>query len=887
MCRQPSEHDAMNQGLKHQFTRLRIGTAALCVVLSACGGSGDPEGSGPGSNAPTYAIDSNVYAGPTSLADAGRGTRPLVGLADGQGQVSRFVANEVLVRGSGADLSAFLARHPGQVLTTLTPSSWGSSALHVVRLDPFEGPLQAFGTDAAKAGLTGTFTFSNSQAAQLAALTLSESATGSVRVALNFVSEGHLLTSTTEQADQNGVADAFKWGEYSSSVPESVSHAWQFVQAHGIARRVKVAIIDGGFWLNVNGVPCDIAPDASCGSGQPIVALGSSDLPNQPTQFNVIGNGGPTAGGANPNTCTNGASCPWHGNRTASVALGTANNGIGAAGTGGLVADPILLKTDGSDDSIAAAVIDAVGFGADIINLSLGGACNAFCRMDHSLVVNDIMDQALDAGVLIVASAGNDGVDALDQHIWPCQYSSSAGNGVYCVGALQPQLDGSVIGGYYSFDTGLANPRSNYGLTVNIWAPTNLRAMPDGLTGGKLSIHGGTSASAPFVSGVAAMVKAINPSLQARDIKAILGNAPFNAGTALIDPVLYPDPKVSFVIQAYPAVVAAAGGYDLAPQILITSPASGTTIVVDQNPCLFKAVAVDVQDGAWPPARGYKPSGPTPIRWTSDVDGPLSASADNSASFDCSNAPEGLRHITASVTNSAGKTSSATVAVTTRYPHAAPVPVITWPSNGQTIPPGTYTVTGYARSVDPGALGNLSCNALVWNQTIRAAPLPGSNEQCQAQLTLTEGLREIDLSATGKFGDTGQATLFVNVVTQAQLFVQIVSPSDGSYQVGTNGGGQIALVGNAAPIQANSTASYVWSWYPTASGPLAKRIITVGGPNESWDLSRSGICSPDQASQQDITIEAYVEEATLSPPYNVLSSGTAHVNIHLSCEILR
>src|SRR5262249_28874241 len=160
------------------------------------------------------------------------------------------------------------------------------------------------------------------QAARLTALVASEVAAGS-RVSLNFVSEGHaFLYSTAEQRDLNGVSDAFKW-------PEFDARAWQFLVAHRFTRRVKVAIIDGGFWLNSVGIPCDLAIDATCGPGT--TARGRSDLPSQPLQFNVIGGGAPFAGGSNPTPCSNNAPCTWHGNGSASVAVGTLNNGAGAA----------------------------------------------------------------------------------------------------------------------------------------------------------------------------------------------------------------------------------------------------------------------------------------------------------------------------------------------------------------------------------------------------------------------------------------------------------------------------------------------------------------------------------------------------------------------------
>jgi subtilisin family serine protease len=83
----------------------------------------------------------------------------------------------------------------------------------------------------------------------------------------------------------------------------------------------------------------------------------------------------------------------------------------------------------------------------------------------------------------------------------------------------------------------------------------------------------GTSASAPFVAGVAAMMKAVNPNLSANDIKNIIGNYPSTPGTALIPSPSSVTGTFGFVIQPYDSVVAAAGGYHLKPEIDITSVA--------------------------------------------------------------------------------------------------------------------------------------------------------------------------------------------------------------------------------------------------------------------------------------------------------------------------
>jgi hypothetical protein len=834
-------------------------------------------------NQPTFRIEEKILTGSREIADTGRGPRPIAAVADGNGMVSRFVANELIYADSDDKLPAFLARYNAQeIAVTGVPTRANglhppaSLKMHVLRLDPTRVSVSNLSADAAQLGMHGLHKFSSVSAMQLAAAMAREAATG-MKVSLNFVSEAaDYPTSSTEQADGNGVSDAYQW-------PEFVNKAWEFVSEfaaeNGLQRRIILAVIDGGFWLNANGVPCDlVTPDATCGLGT--VSLGVSDLPSFPVQYNTI-NGSPYAGGPSVASCTNGAPCPWHGNKTVSVALATLSNGGGAAGTGGQVADPMLFRSDLTDSSVVDAIFNATGT-ADIINMSFSGTCNDWCGAGHSVGgVNVFMDAALDSGALLVAAAGNNSIDAGQQ--WPCQFTSGNGNKVYCVGALNSSTDAN---GYFVSNTGSAAPYSNFGLAVNIWAPTNIHAMPDGGSNGNLTVHTGTSASTPYVAGVAAMLKAVNPSLDANGLKGILGNAPFTAGTSIYNSIAYTDPKVSLVLSPYKAVVAAAGGYHLKPVLHITSPQDGAVIQVSAGvPINFTATAKDVNDGAWPAAMAptYKGSPVAAVAWTSDVDGTLAESSnDNSGGtsmpYDFTYSKEGLRHVTASVTNSAGYTTKVTIAVTIKFNHVTPAPVITWPTPNLTVAPGTYTVTGYAKSTDPGALGNFDCSRLKWNGSVAAVAVPNSNGQCEAQMSFTTGIQKVTLSATDQFGDTGSTTATVNGVAQSAMSVQILNPTKGSYDIVTiNSSTTIGLSGNAAPLIPNSTVNYSWYWYLTSAGAATEKPIATG-QNATWKVLSSAVCQGP--GTQNVTVVLKVSDLRGA----VITSGSASTNIQLVCE---
>lgn len=125
---------------------------------------------------------------------------------------------------------------------------------------------------------------------------------------------------------------------------------------------------------------------------------------------------------------------------------------------------------------------------ADIISMSLSTSSN---NQD----LHSACDYAQQEGVLVVASAGNDGsdLDSSSYNRYPAEWDS-----VMCVAAT---TENDVRASF-----------SNYGdQTVDISAPgTNIYTTH--FKGGYRSDFGGTSASAPIVAGVAALIWSYNPS---------------------------------------------------------------------------------------------------------------------------------------------------------------------------------------------------------------------------------------------------------------------------------------------------------------------------------------------------------------------------------------
>jgi serine protease len=236
----------------------------------------------------------------------------------------------------------------------------------------------------------------------------------------------------------------------------------------------------------------------------------------------------------------------WHGTRVVGVLGALTNNGVGVAGVSW---NPYLLpvralgKCGGYDSDIIAGMQWAAGmqvtgvpdnpYPAHIINLSLGG--NGSCPSTYQSVVTTLATM----GVLVIASAGNQSgpVDA-------------PGNcpGVLAVAGLRNV--GTKVG-YSSLgaEVGVAAPAGNCVTTSGAcWRPidttVNLGLTTPGTNGytDQTNANLGTSFSAPIVSGIAALMRAVNGNLTpAQLISRIESSAtpfPANTGTLPVCPTM-------------------------------------------------------------------------------------------------------------------------------------------------------------------------------------------------------------------------------------------------------------------------------------------------------------------------------------------------------------
>lgn len=467
---------------------------------------------------------------------------------DEKGVRTDFVSDEIVITPrSQAELDQFLADYGGTIIydnsvpeppailkdRVRMPKDGLGATSYTVRVTKFPD-LEDFASDAQRRGMRGKYLFSSEDGIALIGLAARAYARG-LRVQPNFVCIGHeMLHYTQEQPLSGGGYDnamfyfAFHGKEESGSSRSSIYRAWQFMEAarYAAPQWYGLAIMDGGFWLNATGGPMQ----SPSGIG--------TDLPPSIVQYDFHQDDY-IADGGNPNNCTGGNPCPFHGNNTASVAAGFLDNRAAIAGSGGQVSQPYLFKLRLTSDQQDRALRTAIAWGATVVNMSFGGPCNDDC-MEYYEEVSDLyshFQEAYDAGMVIVASAGNDAIDVDANNVIPCCIG-----GVICVGALES----------YKYN---AISYSNFGASVDIWADTNVPAMPNGDTPNALDTAGGTSASSPLVAGVVMMMKRVNPSLNADQIKTILQNTAYKMGA-----LQSPDPKVqpTGYMDAYRAVMMAA-----------------------------------------------------------------------------------------------------------------------------------------------------------------------------------------------------------------------------------------------------------------------------------------------------------------------------------------
>ena len=273
------------------------------------------------------------------------------------------------------------------------------------------------------------------------------------------------------QEDPN---DASYWTRQAPLDAVRLSQAWSIT--HG-SRAIRIAIVDTGVDLDHP----DLAPRIVTGK----------DFVN--------GDGSPDDDAG-------------HGTMVAGIAAATPNNGFGIAGAAwdaSIIPVKVLDATgEGTDAEVASGISWAADQGAAVINLSLGGP-------GDSPVLQQAVQYALAKDALVVAAAGN---SASSEPSYPAAYP-----GVLAVASTD--------------DAGESSSFSNHAPWVDLAAPGEeiFSTVPGDRGTDRYATGSGTSFASPLVTGIAALVRAVNPGWSQTQVASRLEASARDLGPRGID----------------------------------------------------------------------------------------------------------------------------------------------------------------------------------------------------------------------------------------------------------------------------------------------------------------------------------------------------------------
>ena len=540
-----------------------------------------------------------------------------------------FIEGELLVSSDDFNAVMDLAnRWGGSILRTVTLDD--ADDIHTVLIDPS-------GVDTSKVDdylqsmdiiVGGEMDFSNTEGLELMAVSFKEMAETGITVAANFLMESTGISdgSTTEEStgDVDYSSNAFTWPymNLGSAQDTGIAAAWQLLEFIGSNRTQEILIVDGGF-------------------------IQSEDLPAGST---ILGSSWSVP---NPSDCSSGDPCPWHGTNVSHVAAAIPDNGLGIAGSAGTHARLKLLQlwplsAEGMANLIVEALEAPLNGPPAVINVSSSVRVPPVLNVFVNGTLDPLMDFLHRRDVLVVASAGNKGINVDERFVgpvfgirypWeessiiPCETST-----VVCVGGLQ-------------WDSIVKHEASNYGsdaeadsvdiyTSYETWVPEYTDA---GIYQNNAIKRGGTSYSAPLVSGVVALMKSANPGISARSVVNCLLTTAHTFGRT------HPYGGNQRRLNAFEAVNCAAGRVDY-PLLELQQPSDGLS-VLGREVINFEAISFG-SDGRAPT-----------IQWASNLDGNIITNGSGAISSINFLSP-GVHTLTAQVTDDDGSIRSESVQVT-------------------------------------------------------------------------------------------------------------------------------------------------------------------------------------------------------------------------------
>jgi len=375
-----------------------------------------------------------------------------------------------------------------------------TAGFYLVKVDPGNVDINKIPCNAQKLGLKGTYTFSSLDILQLFGLFLEEIANGNETITLNMVMQNSQCVTTSTQEwrydasapnpalANEGYNDAYQMGCFTD--PDiSLIEAWQLIDLLGSnVGEVDLCVIDQGFIIN-------------------------DDFPSY-SEYDFV----------NDDRNVDAHEADYHAMACMSMACAARDNRFGSVGTGAQVAYPMAFRHSLSMWRSARAIRTATSWGADIVSMSFHYQCDWYCSLIFGLAgdaaLNHAIDEAYDNGVVLLAAAGNQEMDLDILYYLPIE-GGRPGKTPIGVGAISLDTKRAVRDDTFSWG-------SCYGSDVDIWAPgaggtTGLDLWVTPLPGQQeCRSPEGTSLSTPYVAGIVAMMKAVNPSLSKDELETIL-----------------------------------------------------------------------------------------------------------------------------------------------------------------------------------------------------------------------------------------------------------------------------------------------------------------------------------------------------------------------------
>ena len=196
-----------------------------------------------------------------------------------------------------------------------------------------------------------------------------------------------------------------------------------------------------------------------------------------------------------------------HGTHCAGIAAAVSNNkkGIASLAPNDKFIEVTSVKVlqsfgGGTQNAIIAGIIKAADSGADVISMSLGGRSND----KNQKAYKEAVDYANKKGAIVIAAAGNSNANAKF-------YAPANTPGVITVAAVDRDLSKAKFSNFVNdIEMGIAAP----GVEIHSTIPND-----------KYAAFSGTSMATPQVAGLVAMMKALKPSLDTREVYNILNDS--------------------------------------------------------------------------------------------------------------------------------------------------------------------------------------------------------------------------------------------------------------------------------------------------------------------------------------------------------------------------